>query len=109
MLFNLTLKSNEGALDLLVVSGSSWSNCLSYAEGTGKEIQAISTVIYDNIILNDTSLSGYYQVLLKGVITPEVLNTVIYDTFENASTWAQGQVNKEVVSLQFQKKSFITI
>jgi hypothetical protein len=109
MLFNLTLKNVDGTIDSLIVDASSWSNCLSYAEGTGKEIQVISKLIGDDFILNNTSLSGYYQIILKGDTAPELSNTIIYDTFENSSTWAQNQSGKEVVSFQFQKKSYVAI
>ena len=110
MLFNLSfnnVNSTEGSL--FIVNASSWSNCLSYAEGTGKEIQGISKLINDDLILNDTSLDGCYQIILKGTTTPEISNTIIYDTFENASTWAQNQSGKEVVSFQFQKKTYVAI
>ena len=109
MLFNVTLKNVDGSLDLLIISGSSWSNCVSYVEGTEKQIVGISALIYDNFILNNSSLSGYYQILLKNESAPESSNTIIYDTFENVSTWAQSQSGKEVTSCQFQKKSYIAI
>lgn len=109
MLFNLSLKNSDGSLDLLIASGSSWSNCISYAEGTGKEIIGVSALIYDNFILNNSSLSGYYQILLKNESSPESSNTIIYDTFENVSTWAQSQSGYVVTGLQFKKMSYITI
>jgi len=109
MLFNLTLKNSDSSIDLLVVSGSSWSNCLAYAEGTEKEIQSIILFNFDNIILNDASLSGLYLIILKDITTQETSNNIIYDTFENSSTWAQNQSNKEVVTIQYQKRSFIAI
>jgi hypothetical protein len=109
MLFNLSLKNIDSSVDLLIVSGSSWSNCLAYAEGTEKEIQSINLLNVDNIILNDTSLSGLYQIILKDTTSPQTSNNIIYDTFDNSSTWAQNQPNKEVVSIQYQKRSFIAI
>jgi hypothetical protein len=109
MLFNLSLKNSDLSVDLLVVSGSSWSNCLAYAEGTEKEIQSIIVSNFDNIILNDTSLSGLYLITLKDMTTQELSNNIIYDTFENSSTWAQNQSNKEVVNITYQKRSFIAI
>jgi hypothetical protein len=109
MLFNLSLKNADTSIDLLVVSGSSWSDCLSYAEGTEKEIKSIILSNFDNIILNDTSLSGLYLIVLKDIITLETSNNIIYDTFDNSSTWAQNQTNKEVVNIQYQKRSFIAI
>ncbi len=110
MLFNLTFSNagNDGG-NSFIVNASSWSNCLSYAEGTGNEIQGISKLISDNFILNDASLDGCYQIILKGVTTPEISNVVMYDTFDNVSTWAQNQSGKEVVSLQFQKKTYVAI
>jgi hypothetical protein len=108
MLFNLSLKNSE-SIDLLVVSGSSWANCLSYAEGTEKEIQSIILSNFDNVILNDASLSGFYLIVLKDITTSETSNNIIYDTFENSSTWAQNQSNKQVVNMHYQKRSFIAI
>ena len=109
MLFNLSLKNVDSSIDLLVVSGSSWSNCLSYAEGTEKEIQGINLLIIDNIILNNTSLSGLYQIVLKDITTSQTSNNIIYDTFDNSVTWANSQSNKEVISVQYQKRSFVAI
>jgi hypothetical protein len=110
MLFNLTFNNagNDGG-NSFIVNASSWSNCLSYAEGTGKEIQGISKLINDNFILNDASLNGCFQVLLKDITTSEVSNTIIYDTLANVYTWTQNQSGKEVVSLQFQKKTYVAI
>lgn len=109
MLFYLSLKNVESSIDLLVVSGSSWSNCLSYAEGTEKEIQSILLLNVDNIILNNTSLNGYYLIVLKDITTSQTSNNIIYDTFENSSIWAQNQSNKEVANIQYQKRSFVAI
>jgi hypothetical protein len=109
MLFNLSLKNVDSSIDLLIVSGSSWSNCLSYAEGTEKEIQSILLSNVDNIILNNTSLSGCYLIVLKDITTSQISNNIIYDTFENSSIWAQNQSNKEVTNIQYQKKSFVAI
>jgi hypothetical protein len=109
MLFNLSLKNVDSSIDLLIVSGSSWSNCLSYAEGTEKEIQSILLSNIDNIILNNTSLSGCYLIVLKDITTSQISNNIIYDTFENSSIWVQNQSNKEVVNIQYQKRSFVAI
>lgn len=109
MLFNLTLKNSDSSIDLLAVSGSSWSNCLAYAEGTEKEIQSIILSNFDNIILNDTSLSGLYLIILRDTTTQQTSNNIIYDTFENSSIWVQNQSNKEVVNIQYQKRSFVAI
>jgi len=109
MLFNLSLKNVDSSIELFVVSGSSWSNCLSYAEGTGKKIELILLSNVDNIILNNTSLDGLYLIVLKDITTSQTSNNIIYDTFENSSIWAQNQSNKEVVNIQYQKRSFITI
>ena len=109
MLFYLSLKNVESSIDLLVVSGSSWSNCLSYAEGTEKEIQSILLPNVDNIILNNASLDGFYLIVLKDITTSQTSNNIIYDTFENSSIWAQNQSNKEVANIQYQKRSFVAI
>ena len=109
MLFYLSLKNVDSSIDLLVVSGTSWSNCLSYAEGTEKEIQSILLLNVDNIILNNTSLNGYYLIVLKDITTSQTSNNIIYDTFENSSIWAQNQSNKEVANIQYQKRSFVAI
>jgi hypothetical protein len=109
MLFNLSLKNVDESIDLLIVSGSSWSNCLSYAEGTEKEIQSIMLSNFNSVILNDTSLSGFYLIVLKDITTSVISNNIIYDTFDNSSTWAQNQSNKQVTNIQYQKRSFIAI
>jgi len=107
MLFSLSLKNIDSSIDLFNVSGTSWSNCLSYAEGTEKEIQSIILLNYNNIILNDKSLSGFYLVVLKDKTTSEISNNIIYDTFNNSYNWALSQSNKEIINIQYQKKSFI--
>jgi hypothetical protein len=109
MLFNLSLKNVDSSIDLLIVSGSSWSNCLSYAEGTEKEIQSILLSNVDNIILNNTSLSGCYLIVLKDITTSQTSNNIIYDTLNNSIDWANSQSGKEVIVIQYQKKSFVAI
>jgi hypothetical protein len=109
MLFNLSLKNVDSSIDLLVISGSSWSNCLSYAEGTGKEIQSINLLIVDNIILNNTSLNGLYLIVLKDITTSQTSNNIIYDTLDNSIIWANSQSGKDVINVQYQKRSFVAI
>jgi len=109
MLFTVSAKNIDQSLDLYAISATSWSNCVSYVEGTGKEIQSISSLVVDNIILNNASLNDMFQITLKDTTTQEISNNFIFDTFENASTWAQNQSNKEVANIQYQKRSFIAI
>jgi len=109
MLFTVSAKNVDQSIDLYAISATSWSNCVSYIEDTGKEIQGINLLPIDNIILNNTSLNGMFQIILKDITTQETSNNFIYDTFENSSTWAQNQSNKEVVNVQYQKRSFIAI
>ena len=47
--------------------------------------------------------------LLKDIKTSQTSNNIIYDTFDNSVTWANSQSNKEVISVQYQKRSFIAI
>ena len=40
MLFNAVVQSTTS--EMFTISGNSWSNCLSYLEGTGKTIKTIT-------------------------------------------------------------------
>jgi hypothetical protein len=107
MLFNVNFKSNT-TIDTYTISGDSWSQCVAYCEGTGKEIQTIS--IYNaELILNDSEIKDSYYVSLSNNVTEINKFYLIFDTYQNTLTWIESQSDSSLTSLSYQKRTYILI
>jgi hypothetical protein len=111
MLFSVALLS-QNDMQYFLISGSSWSDCLSYCETTGKEIFSISSNHIQNfsvLILNDSTLDYCFSLTLSEDSTNSRLNYFIFDTFENVLNWLGNQTGKSLIGLQKQNKQFVQI
>ena len=107
MLFNVSLQSS-GVNVTKLVSGSTWTECSAWAEGTGDSILSITNQ-QQNLILNNPSSDESYVVGLKDVDTLSVSATIIYDTYANVSTWINAQSGKTLQSIQYTKRTFVQL
>ena len=109
MLFNVVLINSDQSRDSLLISGSSWSNCLSYAEGTGKEIISIQNQKGVEVEVIGTISENSYILQLKDNITLSTSTVVLYSTFEEMITWIQSLTDKTLNGLNSQQREFITL
>ena len=106
MLFNAILESTD--TENLVISGNSWSNCLSYLEGTGKTIKSITSVL-TNVIPNVPNQGYSYNVIVKNQTTNEIISTEIYDTYEYVLNWIDSQTGYSLQNITRFTKTFVSI
>ena len=107
MLFNVNLGSGP-SFETLLISGSSWSNCLSYCEGTGKQIQSIQ-LSDAQVVLDNISLGYCYLVIMRNNSTSLIASNLIYDTFENVLVWISSQSGFTFQSMSKQNRAFVSI
>jgi len=109
MLFNVLIQSGNSPTENYTVSANTMIDCISYFEGLGKKINMINVVENKNMIINNPSLNGCYNVLLKNSITNLVISYVIYDNYENSLNWATQQSGFQINSFNYQSKIFVSI
>lgn len=108
MLFNVILGAAQQQVESLLISASTWSNCLSYCEGTGKELQSISYTSNSLKVVNQ-SLNYCFSVSLKDDVTGTISNIFIFDTYFNVIAWIDSQSGKSLATLSKQNKQFVSI
>jgi len=94
-----------------VINANSWSSCLSYCEGTGFDINNL-TLLSSNVtvVLNNVSSENCFTVFLISTETNASSNYFVFDTdFESLQTWLNAQTGKTVISIQTNKKSYVTV
>jgi hypothetical protein len=106
MLFNALVQSTTP--EIFTISGNSWSNCLSYLEGTGKTIKTI-TLQYINVIPNIPNQGYCYSVGIKNQTTNEVINTEIFDTYEYVLGWINSQTGYSLQGIIRYDKIFVSV
>ena len=106
MLFNVSSISGSTPQQY-IVSANSWSDCSSYFEGTGQQINIISQFT-QILMLNDMNSDSYY-VALKTDTTGLMSNYLIFDTLSNILNWIDLQTGKSLNNIGYQPKTFISI
>lgn len=109
MLFNVVLINPDQSRELLLISGSSWSNCLSYAEGTGKEILSIQNQNGSEVTIIGTLTENSYILTLKDNVTLSTSYEIVYSTFGDMILWVQSQTDKTLMSMNIQQRQFVTL
>jgi hypothetical protein len=107
MLFNVSLQSSGIGYSSLV-SGNTWGDCVSWAEGTGNLIQSIN-IQQQNLILVNSSSDESYSLVLKDTITNSLSTYIIYDTYSNVDKWIEAQPHMAVQSIALQKRTFVQL
>lgn len=94
-----------------IINANSWSNCLSYLEGTGGEIlQIIKLTDTINVVLADEFSTKCFNVLLKDVNTQQKFNYVVFETnYDNLQNWISQQSDKQVVSIVLSEKTYVNV
>lgn len=108
MLFNVNTGTPGSSGESFLVSGSSWSACVAYFEGLGKNLVSITTTI-ENLIVNVTGVTTCYSVNLRDIDTNSQHSFIIYDTFDNVILWVNSQTDKSLSSIQKTNKQLVTI
>jgi len=107
MLFSCAIQSSGSGLNKLI-SGSTWSACSAYLEGTGDVISSIN--IQNQIFIgNNISSNESYNVNLKDNVTMVSLTYLIYDTYSNVISWVNSQSEKSLQNLSYQNRPFVQI
>ena len=107
MLFNVNFK-NGNSFENYAISGDSWSQCLAYCEGTGKDIQSISLYTV-TLIVNDSQTTNSYYISLTNNLTNITTFYLIFDTYQNILTWIESQSDSSLTALTYQKRTYISI
>jgi len=107
MLFNVSLQSS-GVGYTTLVSGNTWGDCASWAEGTGSIIQSIS-IQQQTLILVNSSSDESYNVGLKDTITNSLSTYIIYDTYSNIDKWIESQPDMAVQNIGLQKRTIVQL
>jgi hypothetical protein len=107
MLFSVNLQSS-GVGYASLVSGNTWGDCVSWAEGTGSIIQSIN-IQQQNLILVNPSSDESYIVGLKDTITNTLSTYTIYDTYSNVDVWIESQPDMAVQNISLQKRAFVQL
>ena len=94
-----------------IITANSWSNCLSYLEGTGGDIvQIIKLGDTTSVVLNTPSTTNCYNVALKDVNTQQRFNYVVFEnSFTGLQNWISQQTDKQVTSIQFSEKTYVNV
>lgn len=107
MLFNVSLQTS-GVGSASLVSGNTWGDCVSWAEGTGSVIQSIN-IQQQTLILVNPSSDESYIVGLKDTITNSNKSYIIYDTYSNVDKWIESQSDMAVQNISLQKRTFVQL
>ena len=110
MNFLATLTNSSIPVNKLI-NANSWSSCLAYCEGTGFEINNITQLSSSvTVVLNNTSSENCFNILFSSKTTSATYNYFVFDTdFDTLQTWLATQTDKTVVSIQTNKKSYVTV
>jgi hypothetical protein len=107
MLFSVSLQTS-GIGNASLVSGNTWGDCTSWAEGTGSIIQSIN-IQQQTLILVNSSSDESYNVGLKDTITNTISTYIIYDTYSNVNKWVEAQTDMSVQNISLQKRTFVQL
>lgn len=110
MYFQVTSKVGLDTVSRLV-NASSWSNCLSYMEGTGENLQSIGEVSPNiTVVVNNNSSTTCYNITLKDQTTEDRTTFILVDnSYSSVQNWISQQTNKFPTLFQQQEKSYVTV
>jgi|LakMenEpi03Aug12_release.lakeMendotaPanAssembly.Ray.scaffolds.fasta_scaffold1743463_2 hypothetical protein len=93
-----------------ILTASTWSIAVAYAEGTGKDILQIFHPQNGELILNSPSSTTCYQVVCKNTETsvPQAY-FVFEDDFQSLNTWIESLSNIEVRNLSKQQRNYVSL
>lgn len=94
-----------------LVNASSWSNCLSFMEGTGESILSINKLPDATIVvINDQQTTNCFSVRLEDNNTQTQTQYFIFElNFENLKNWLSQQTGKSVVSIILNERIYVVV
>jgi len=107
----LVQSQNNTSNNFRVINASSWSNCLSYMEGTGDVIQQISNLSDSvSVIAASPSSTKSYNVRLKETSTGDVITYIIFqENYSDLQNWISQQTGKTVVQILLSEKTYVNV
>jgi hypothetical protein len=108
MLFTVSFAQPQSTVENYLISGSTWSECLAYCEGTGKPINSI-TLCSDILVPTNTSLNYSFVFGLRDNVTGDRMVYQVFDTESNVLNWVISQTDKSLISLTKQNKQLVII
>jgi len=103
------LNNQDGIGSMYSVSASTWTQCLNYAESTGKEIVQMAKESNIELILNQPNLSDSFTVSIYDDVTKNTTSYIIFDSKNNVLNWLTNQSDKQIQSLQYIQREFINL
>lgn len=94
-----------------ILNATSWSNCLSYMEGTGETIQQINSIPDStSVIVNSPSSTNCYNVRLKEVSTGEAFSYIIFqENYSDLQNWISQQIGKVPTQILLSEKTYVNV
>ena len=93
-----------------ILTASTWSQAVYYAEGTGKDILQISKPLNGELILNSPSSTTCYLVVCKNTETSTPQSYFVFEEdFQSLNTWIESLPNTEVRNLCKQQRNYVVI
>jgi hypothetical protein len=91
-----------------IINAPSWSTCLAYCEGVGKDIQSIILIPTSIIVLHDLNTTNCYTTVIK--INEVISQYVVWaNDFESFTTWLNTLSNPIIQSITNQNKLYVTV
>ena len=93
-----------------ILTASTWSQAVAYAEGTGKDILQIFNPPNGELVLNSPSSTTCYQVVCKNTETFSAESYFVFEEdFQSLNTWIESLPNTEVRNLSKQQSNYVVI
>lgn len=94
-----------------LLSASTWSQAIAYAEGTGKDIQQVYRPSSSSeLILNSPSSNNCYQVSCKDIDTGLVKFYFVFEeNFQSLKTWIDSLTDSEVTNLVLKQLNYVSL
>ncbi len=93
-----------------LLSASTWSQAVAYAEGTGKNIQQMLNPQNIELVLNAPSSTNCYQVSCKNIDTSTTQSFFVFEQdFQSLNTWIESLSNLEVTNLSNQQRNYVSL
>jgi hypothetical protein len=106
MIFIINYKDQSSTL----LSATTWSDAIAYAEGTGKAIGSINEPYSPILILNSPLSDNFYQLTLKNKTTGlGSLYFLFEENFQSLNSWIELQTNSEVTNISYLQRNYVSI
>lgn len=94
-----------------LLSASTWSQAVAYAEGTGRDIQQIfQPPSLSELILNSPNSSICYQATCKNIDTGLTKSYFVFEeSFQSLKTWIDSLTDSEVTNLILKQLNYVSL